>query len=392
MLKREILLWFITFWLFNVIVSRVLRLDHLKFVHHRNLHRTLNMHTKLSLNHSICKKNRDRAYKWHRALVAQQNQIKCQDYLQQVLQYALNLRKVIFIHCNCFIMNQELKKIWCWESNWKSCSLNRKMHNTFQLSSWYDRVTTRSSRSKMFFEATFVDFMMILLSSSNFRVQKLIMKACDRIHDTWFVKSSEFNELTSIISMTFIFLTHLRKLRLTTCDWHRKNQQAIAMINFLSQVKCLECLYLTCDHSVTSESQINHFLSQCHFLNLLILMIESNIITDKDLLSIFCDISKIWHLILKDVWIKRSHWRIFINEVKSSLNLTSLYMHLFFDYDNIYRLKDDLKIYIKSENNVDNFLHLKKSHSFSDIATAFCTKDLDEIFEMFWNDLLEDYD
>jgi len=67
-------------------------------------------------------------------------------------------------------------------------------------------------------------------------------------------------------------------------------------------------------------------------------------------------------------------------------------MNFLFNYDNIYRLKDDSKIYIESKNNVDSFLHSKKSHSFPDIATAFCTKDLNEIFEVFRNSLLENYD
>jgi hypothetical protein len=84
-----------------------------QFDHHRNLRRTPNTHTKLSSNHSIYKEHQDRAYKWHRALVARQNRTKCQDCLRQVLRHALNLRIVIFTHRNRFITNQELKKICC---------------------------------------------------------------------------------------------------------------------------------------------------------------------------------------------------------------------------------------------------------------------------------------
>jgi len=105
-----------------------------QFDHHRNLRRTPDTHTKLSSNHSIYKEHRDRAYKWHRALVARQNRNKCQDCLQQVLRHAPNLRKVIFTHRNCSITDQELEEICCWESNWKSCPLDRETHNTFRLS------------------------------------------------------------------------------------------------------------------------------------------------------------------------------------------------------------------------------------------------------------------
>ncbi len=96
--------------------------------------------------------------------------------------------------------------------------MDKETHNTFRLSPWYNRVTTRPSRSKMSFEATFVDSMMILLSSNNLRAQELIMEACDKTRDTWFVGSPKFDELAPIISTTPIFLTHLRKLRLAICD------------------------------------------------------------------------------------------------------------------------------------------------------------------------------
>jgi hypothetical protein len=96
-----------------VIISPLEYRELKQFDHHRNLRRTLDTHTKLSSNHLIYKEHRDRAYKWHRALVVRQNRIKCQDCLQQVLRHASNLRKVIFTHRNCFITNQELKKICC---------------------------------------------------------------------------------------------------------------------------------------------------------------------------------------------------------------------------------------------------------------------------------------
>jgi len=61
-------------------------------------------------------------------------------------------------------------------------------------------------------------------------------------------------------------------------------------------------------------------------------------------------------------------------------------MNFLFDYD-----KDSSKIYIESENNVDNFFYSKRLYSFSDIATVFCTKDSDEIFGVFRNNLFENY-
>ncbi len=82
----------------------------------------------------------------------------------------------------------------------------------------------------MFFKKTFVDFMMMLLSNNNLKAQELIIEACDKTRDTWSLELPKFDELTSIISTISIFLTYLRKLRLTTCE----NQLARAMINFLS--------------------------------------------------------------------------------------------------------------------------------------------------------------
>jgi len=365
-----------------------------EFDHHRNLRRTPDTHTKLSSNHSIHKEHRDRAYKWHRALVARQNRTKCQDCLRQVLRYAPNLRKVIFTHRNRSITDQELEEICCWESNWKSCPLDRETHNTFRLSPWYGRVTTRPSRpeTKVSFSAAFVGSMMVLLSSSNLRAQELIMEACGRTRDTWSVGSDEFDELAPIISTTPIFMAHLRKLRLATCGWDRENQPARAVANFLSQAECLECLYLTCGRPATPESQVDDLLSQSRFPNLLTLIIEGGTIIDKGLLPTFCGIPKLRHLVLEDVRMKRPHWRTFIDGVKSSLDLTSLHMNLLFDYDNIYRLEDGSKIYIEGENNVDSFLHSKGPHPFPDTATAFCTKGLDEIFGVFRNGLPEDYD
>jgi len=129
--------------------------------------------------------------------------------------------------------------------------LDRETHNTFRLSPWYGRVTTRPSRPKVSFGAAFVGSMMVLLSSSNLRAQELIIEACDRTRDTWSVGLPEFDELAPTISTTPIFLAHLRKLRLATCGWHRENQQARAVANFFSQAECLECLYLTCGHPGT---------------------------------------------------------------------------------------------------------------------------------------------
>jgi len=353
-----------------------------QFDYDRNLRRAPNTPTKLSSNHSIYKKHRDRAYKWHRALVARQNPINVQDCLRQVLRHAPNLRKVIFTHRNRSITDQELKEICCRKSNWKSCPLNRETHNTFRLSPWYSRVTTRPSRMKVSFGEAFVGSMMVLLSSSNLRAQELIMEACGRTRDTWSLGLPEFDELAPIISTTPIFLAHLRKLRLTTCE----DQSARAVANFLSQAECLECLYLTCGRAVP-ESQVDYLLSQCRFPNLLTLIIDGGTITDKDLLPTFCDIPKLRHLVLEDVRMKRPYWRTFIDGVKSSLDLTSLHMNLLFDYD-----RDGSKIYIESENNVDNFLHSKGPHPFPDTATAFCTKGSDEIFGVFRNGLPEDYD
>jgi len=127
-------------------------------------------------------------------------------------------------------------------------------------------------------------------------------------------------------------------------------------------------------------------LLQCRFLNLLILIIDNNIIINKDLLLIFFNISKLQHLILENMRIKKSYWRIFIDKIKLSLNLILLYINFLFNYN-----KDNSKIYIKSKNNVDNFFYLKRLHSFFNIATTFYTKDLNKIFEIFQNNLFEDY-
>lgn len=91
------------------------------------------------------------------------------------------------------------------------------------------------------------------------------MEACGRTRDTWSVGSPEFEALAPIISTTLIFLAHLRKLRLATCGWHRENQQARAVANFLSQVECLGCLYLTCRRPATPKSRVDHLPSQCRF-------------------------------------------------------------------------------------------------------------------------------
>jgi len=58
-------------------------------------------------------------------------------------------------------------------------------------------------------------------------------------------------------------------------------------------------------------------------------------------------------------------------------------MNLLFNHNNIYRLKDDAKIYIEGKNSVDNFLHSKGPHPFPDIATIFCTKGSNEISKCF---------
>jgi len=84
-----------------------------QFDYYRNLRRTPDTHTKLLSNYSIYKKYRDRAYKWHRILVARQNRIKYQNCFRQVLRHAFNLRKVIFTYRNRSITDQKLKKICC---------------------------------------------------------------------------------------------------------------------------------------------------------------------------------------------------------------------------------------------------------------------------------------
>jgi len=122
------------------------------------------------------------------------------------------------------------------------------------------------------------------------------MEACDRTRDTWSVGSPEFDELAPIISTTPIFMAHLRKLRLATCGWDPENEPARAVANFLSQAKCLECLYLTCGRPATPESQVDDLLSQSRFPNLLTLIIEGGTITDKGLLPTFCGIPKLRHL------------------------------------------------------------------------------------------------
>ena len=45
-------------------------------------------------------------------------------------------------------------------------------------------------------------------------------------------------------------------------------------------------------------------------------------------------------------------------------------MNLLFNHNNIYRLKDDAKIYIEGKNSVDNFLHSKEPHPFPDTTFA----------------------
>lgn len=126
-------------------------------------------------------------------------------------------------------------------------------------------------------------------------------------------------------------------------------------------------------------------LQNC-FLNLFTLIIKSNTIIDKDLLSIFCNISKLRYLVLENVRIKKSYWRIFIDKIKSSLNLILLYINFLFNYN-----KNNSKIYIENKNNINNFFYLKKLYSFSNIATTFCTKNLNKIFEIFRNNLFENY-
>jgi hypothetical protein len=173
--------------------------------HHGTLRKSPDTQTNLLSNYSILKKHRARAYEWHRALVARQDRPKCQDCLRRVLRDAPNLGKVIFTHRNRSITDQELNEICCW----KSCPLDKETHNTFRLNPCHGRVATRPSLPRVSFVAAFVGSMMVLLSSSNPRAQKLIMESCGT---AWCMGTNTFDQLASIVSTTPIFSDPLTQI------------------------------------------------------------------------------------------------------------------------------------------------------------------------------------
>lgn len=146
------------------------------------------------------------------------------------------------------------------------------------------------------------------------------------------------------------------------------------MATFLCQAHSLECLYLESGTSIGPSigpgCHVDRLLSQCRLPNLRALIVEGDTITDTDFLSTFRGLPELKHLVLENVRMKRSHWRVVIDGIKSSLDLTSLHMNLLY----CERWQGGSDVYIGGDD-VDNFLHSRGPHPFSATATAFCTKD-----------------
>ena len=326
-------------------------------------------HAELSSDDSTFSGHRNLAYEWNRALVARQDRAHYEDCLRQVLQNAPNLRKVILVHRNPSITDQELKEICCLGSNWKSCRLDKDMHKAYQ----------ESPKVSLAVAGT----MQILFNSSSLRAQELIMEDCDRTRDAWCI---EYDELPSTVSF---FPAHLRKLRLSVNCLPSEGQQERVVAEFLSRAYGLECLFLTCGRRFSPENRVDSLLSQCRLHKLRTLIGEGGTIQDMDRFPIFCGVRNLRHLALEDVRIKRSHWRAVIDGIKSSLELKSLDMNLLWDGK---RNEEDSVYYIDGGNNVDNFLHSKGPHPFPENATAFRTIGSTKIFGVFRHGLPKGWD
>jgi len=346
-----------------------------RFDYDRNLRRSPDMDAKLSSFRPIYKKHRTRAYKWYRALVARQDRAQCEDCLRQVLQNAPNLRKVILVHCNPSITDQELKEICYPRSSGKKCPLNKETHRKIQLSPWHGRVQTKIIRPRvsLHFEGT----AHILFNSSNLRAREFIMDGCGKTYDAW---AMCYDELPPPVSTMSVFSTHLRKLRLSVGNLPSKGQRARAVGELLSRANGLECLFLTCGRPSSHEDRVDILLSHCRFPKLRTLIVEGGTIQNINVLSIFGGVRNLRRLALEDLRIDRSHWKAFIDEIKSSLDLTSLFMNLL---KSGVHWDEDLEVFIDDGNEVENFLH---SNPFPDDA-VFRTIDSNKVFGRFGDGL-----